>query len=69
MILGILTAVLPILMKIIGMAIDRSEGNSEAKRKFYELGAAIQKLPNMSVKLNQDYEAQLKELRMKDESK
>ena len=69
MILGILAAVLPILMKLLGMAINRSEGNEEAERKFLELAAAIQRLPNLSVKLNKDYEAQLKELRMKDESK
>jgi len=63
MYLTIITAVLPLLMKLIGMFFESKSASSDQREAFKEFIDKMQKSPSTPANLKLSYDEQLKRLR------
>lgn len=63
--LTIITALLPLFLKLIGRAMDSEKFSKEQKESFNAFVLAMQDTQTASAKLNQSYEEQVEELKKK----
>lgn len=64
----IITACLPLFLKLIGMAMDSDKFSKEQKESFQSFVLTMQASQTASAQLNQSYDAQVEELKKKIQS-
>lgn len=62
---SIIMAILPMVLKFVGWAVDSYSNNQNAKKAFIELVSNLEYGGMRSVKLKQDYRDQIEEWKLK----
>lgn len=63
--ISIISALLPLFLKLIGMAMDSDKFSKEQKESFNQFVMTMQSSQTASAQLNQSYDAQVEELKKK----